>query len=108
MDVCIHTTQPILLLEKLKIDLEACESNMAVTLHNSSIHKMDTIAINLVLSNSFIVDGVYIICVFFSLTPYKCIGAFLWERPPVYCISFHLYIYIYILFLPIFYVLNFK
>ena len=68
MDVCIHTTQPILLLEKLKIDLEAYESNMVVTLHNSSIHKMDTMAINLVLSNSFIVDG-YISLVYFSLAP---------------------------------------
>lgn len=41
---------------------------MAVTLHNSSIHKMDTIAINLVLSNSFTVDG-YIAFVYFSLSP---------------------------------------
>ena len=52
---------------KLKTDLETCESNIAVTLHNSSIHKMDAIAINLVLSNSFTVDG-YITFVYFSLS----------------------------------------
>ena len=95
MDVCIHKTQPILLLEKLKIDLEACESNMAVTLHNSSIHKMDTIAINLVLSNSFIVDGVYIICVFFSLTPYKCMGASFYGKGLLFIAYPFIYIYIY-------------
>ena len=95
MDVCIHTTQPILLLEKLKIDLEACESNMVVTLHNSSIHKMDTMAINLVLSNSFIVDG-YISCVFFSLTPYKCVGASFYGKGLLFIAYPFTHIYIYI------------
>ena len=77
---------------KLKTDLETCESNIAVTLHNSSIHKMDAIAINLVLSNSFTVDG-YIAFVYFSLL--TLINAW---------VLLYIYIYIYILFLPIFYV----
>lgn len=90
---------------KLKTDLGACESNMAVTLHNSSIHKMDTIAINLVLSNSFTVDG-YIAFVYFSLSPLinAWVLLFMGKASCLLHILSCVCIYIYILFLPIFYI----